>query len=241
MDAPAAQKEFDEHARDRIRRGLLRYMEQHRIGTPRLRERIMKADKRARELPLSNLQRFLAGTHRTFDTYVGMCRAFLEAEGKSLTPAFGEALALFLRRPEPTLETDGERSGEQALGDLVDKFETRITASSPDVTGAPYSELTFMPGTDKSFVLVDEVVVIPPSSETGRSQRWAYDGVAVAENGFVYVFLRNSITRRPKSYSLTPTGPAEMPVLEGEGFESPAWGRSWTYFKIHLSRPVLGG
>ena len=70
-------------------------MEEHRVGTPTLQRRIEEARPRAgASCRLSTLQRFVAGSHRTSDSYVDMCARFLESVGVSAAAGeIGETLA----------------------------------------------------------------------------------------------------------------------------------------------------
>ena len=53
-------------------------MKEHRIGVPRLRERICAAERSPEALNLKTLHRFLAGTARVNDEAVAVCARFAE-------------------------------------------------------------------------------------------------------------------------------------------------------------------
>lgn len=132
----------DDAERERVREGLTRYKEQHGgIGDPELQQRIMLAlglGKAA--LPLSTLQRFLRGKHRTGDVAVRRYKNFLE----QVAPAHPtqEYVRSFAR-----LFTAGRPNAGQVRYDLRVRpcepapgtplaFELPI--NGPDVVGYPY-------------------------------------------------------------------------------------------------------
>lgn len=94
---------YDEKERERIRRALLRYKQQHRVGVPSLQLRIAEAtgDPNPDRIPLKSLQRFLAATHRTDDALVHHCAGFLlKVAPPPAEEGLGRALAKFLNAPE---------------------------------------------------------------------------------------------------------------------------------------------
>ena len=69
---------YDELVRERVRRELVHYKEQHGIGVPALQQRIADAiEDTPDRIPLKSLQRFLAGTHRTDDALIHLIIVFL--------------------------------------------------------------------------------------------------------------------------------------------------------------------
>lgn len=69
---------YDEIVRERVRRELVHYKEQHGIGVPALQQRIADTiEDTPDRIPLKSLQRFLAGTHRTEDALVHLIIVFL--------------------------------------------------------------------------------------------------------------------------------------------------------------------
>lgn len=97
----------DTAERERVRSGLKRYKELHgAIGDPELQQRIMFAlNCGDSAVPLSTLQRFIKGTHRTDDV---MVRRYLKFLSKVAPPQasdeLGAALAKFLM---PVLDVPG--------------------------------------------------------------------------------------------------------------------------------------
>jgi hypothetical protein len=97
----------DKGERERVRSGLKRYKEMHGgIGDPELQQRIMFAlGCRESAVPLSTLQRFIRGTHRTDDAMVRRYRMFLsKVAPPAASDELGAALAKFLM---PALEEHG--------------------------------------------------------------------------------------------------------------------------------------
>ncbi len=70
---------YDDSERERIRRLLLRYKDDHSVGVPTLQLRIAESigDANPDRVPLKSLQRFIAATHRTDDALVDHCMNFL--------------------------------------------------------------------------------------------------------------------------------------------------------------------
>jgi hypothetical protein len=61
MHGAVEQQTFDAAERELIRKKLIRYMKENGIGAPKLAARIKASHPREIEIPLSTLQRFLAG------------------------------------------------------------------------------------------------------------------------------------------------------------------------------------
>ena len=99
MSEPESRTGFDQRERELVRSALRRYMEENRIGTPTLQYRIIEADPRRREIPLSTLQRFITGAHHTQDHHVALCHAFVRdlpyyGEGRDIGAARHSANAI---------------------------------------------------------------------------------------------------------------------------------------------------
>lgn len=181
-------------------------MEEHCIGTPTLQLRIIEADApRKRELPLSTLQRFLAGSHRTTDVYVEMCARFLEHVGALAERSdFGAALAAFIG--------DGETWGDRLAAEYAGDFLVR----AGEQYGPPLESFaTFSPVPGQPFLAVREKGFNLPGGEGGR-RRHPYEGVLVANLPLVHVMLRSTVTRQPKIYYLKPVDQSGKGGLAGE-------------------------
>ena len=154
MSEPESRTGFDQRERELVRSALRRYMEENRIGTPTLLYRIIEADPRRREIPLSTLQRFITGAHHTQDHHVALCHAFVRelpyyGEGRDVAQ-FGDALASFfpLRWPEPKSPSSaqgperfcrryrGSTHTEVPLGQI--RLYSRMR-STPELFVIPYS------------------------------------------------------------------------------------------------------
>jgi len=222
MNDPAQRAEFDERARERLRRQLLRYATEHGIGAPTLRDRIERADERGRELPLSTLQRFLNAKHRTLDLYVGMIAGFLAKENVSYDEAeFGRILSSFIgERAARPVDAAADNKWLQEFAGTY----THWTYGHGDVgTGELYypprgkarGSLTLSPVDGAPHLAAqrrDRIASPEAPSETFDP----YEGVALASGGALYVFMRNCLTRAPQSGFMIPrTREDDLRTLEG--------------------------
>jgi hypothetical protein len=88
--------EYDLAQRERIREALLAYVKEHKIGVPRLAQRITETVHRNPVVPVKTLQRFMKGEVRTTDLQVGFLAQFVEKISKAdPTPRLGLALNAF--------------------------------------------------------------------------------------------------------------------------------------------------
>jgi hypothetical protein len=88
--------EFDLAEREQLRQTLLAYMKEHKIGVPRLAQRVKDTVHRNPEIPIKTLQRFMKGEVRTLDMHVGFLAQFTEKVSKvDATPRLGFALSAF--------------------------------------------------------------------------------------------------------------------------------------------------
>ncbi len=126
MSDSGGREAFDDAARASIRRRLLHYMSEHRIGVIRLADRISKANRRNPEIPIKTLQRFLAGQFRTSDMYVGFFQQF--AEGLAEPDPIGElgkAMAAFFNA------TDSETYGGKFFSELSSSRDVDFSDAPP--------------------------------------------------------------------------------------------------------------
>jgi hypothetical protein len=243
MDETEIGPVFDAAERHAIRTALKRYMEHQRIGTPLLKIRIVKADKpRHREIPLSTLQRFLAGSHHTQEHHVALCHAFASA-----LPYYGQdrefceignALTAFLGTQD---DDDAMQAG--AWGSLWQHYAGAFSFwedppnPGPDSAAPPVPEETPTYGTltltavPQSFYLHARELIDGNSANDSSGFR-AAEGVMIAVGNCIYIFLRSSLTRLPKIYYLArnrsleielsgnmPFGTKPPRVFEGTSFE----------------------
>jgi hypothetical protein len=234
MNEPQVATGFDEAERGRIRAALRRYMAENRISTPTLQYRVIEADKpRHREIPLSTLQRFITGAHHTQDHHVALCHAFVRelpwyGEGQDIA-RLGQALFGFLQEPM-------DEEGRQALIETLEReftgsFETRTRPASaggafayPPEPGPADSRAIFTSAPGKPWLDAREFVTDLRNFAERPERRFTYDGVLLFAAPLVYVYLRNTLTRQPRNYSLgkvfISAGDGDVTVYEGEGFET---------------------
>jgi hypothetical protein len=109
MHGEVEQQTFDAVERELIRKKLIRYMEENGIGAPTLAERVKDSHPRKTEIPLSTLQRFLAGWGKN-KSCVALCHRFVERVVISDPVAkLGERLSIFY----------GASNGHDYSGDYV--------------------------------------------------------------------------------------------------------------------------
>lgn len=173
-----------DHERDRVREALKRYKHaQGDIGDPELHQRMMHVLKCLDEhLPLSTLQRFLKGTHRTADRMVLKYKAFLDQTPKASTyEKMGEALVTFfayegfknvLLKPDPGMARRFGRKYRVYLRGKREYLEGTEPIEHPDFPiiddpwtytpyEIPYSILEFRPVPESPFLRVFDRVYNP--------------------------------------------------------------------------------
>jgi len=215
--APAKNR-FGQADRDRIRRALLRYMQERAIGVPTLQNEIAKANGLSPDrVPLKTLQRFLGNTHRSNDAMVRFCDHFIgsAADTDSVT-AFGEQVAAFLGvwrsghdcRPVPP-ELAGSFAGRTKRA-MDPGVTMRVLLKDRPADSVPFSEveIELLPG--RAFASIQESVVnwnrqaFDPSHGVGETMpRRAYEGIVIYPNGSLFALMRNVLTGTPRVYWLT--------------------------------------
>ncbi|CAH1666185.1 conserved hypothetical protein [Hyphomicrobiales bacterium] len=218
--APAKNR-FDQTDRERIRRALLRYMQQHAVGVPTLQKEIATANKLGLDrVPLKTLQRFLGNTHRSNDAMVRFCHQFAEAllEDDPLD-RLGEELAAF----HAVSASNGEQisslpSLEQCSGTFegIGPVQAKgIVAYDPQKV-TKVSALTLSARRASPFMRAAEIVSNwRYEAEPQGPARRSYEGVAVMTSTGLLVALRNNLTGAPRTYWLA-AGPEG---LAGQGAE----------------------
>ncbi len=226
----AARKEqtrFDQADRERIRRALLRYMEENRIGVPTLQKLIAEANDLALDyLPLKTLQRFLGDTHRSNDIMVRFCHRFAAGlPDDDPLASFGEAVAVFGGAP-----VDG--TGWWPLpADMIGTFEGRGDPAKSGMTvtpdgfdhWVPFSTLTVAALPARPFAIVDERVTNWNRQAAGgphvSAVRRSYEGVLFHPAGAYCALMRNVLTGTLRLYWLGPVAGERFPFA-GHGHES---------------------
>jgi uncharacterized protein len=168
---------FDDTARASIRRRLLCYMAEHRIGVIRLADRISKANRRNPEIPIKTLQRFIAGNFRTSDMYVGFFQQFTEnLPEPDPIGELGKAMAAFLNAKDSDV--------------YQGSFLSRISAGNGTNSVSYQSQITI--AADQNFCRVVE------RSTEGRLI--VCDGILVAQGRTAVVSLQDRTTKAPRQY-----------------------------------------
>lgn len=219
--ARAAPKQtyFDAAERDRIRRALLRYMEENRIGVPTLQRAVAEAHGIVLDrIPLKTLQRFLADTHRVNDMMVRFCRDFLrDLPDDDPLDLYGAQLAAFHATPDGGLQLALEQytGAFEGIGQVRPQGMVALNRERDEKT-VKVSDLTFTARPTAAFLRAAETVSNwRNEAEPEGTVRRAYEGVAVATATGLLVSLRNSLTGAPRTYWLT----AEPEGLAGQGAE----------------------
>jgi hypothetical protein len=140
-------KEFDTAARDRVRRKIIQYMADHRIGVIKLAGRITQASPRKPEIPIKTLQRFLAGRHRTNDMYVRFFQHFAEGLpdpdpigelGRSMAAIYGAVGPLEPFGPEPLRQYQVIAERDEAHSNITVTPDGKFRRLHEVVSGAGY-------------------------------------------------------------------------------------------------------
>lgn len=210
-------------------------MAAHQIGVPTLREEIIAADTpRHRDVPLSTLQRFLAGRHRTQDHHVDLCAVFAAKHpGDSAQDRAGElgaALCGFF--PE------AESLSENWVGDRHKAMAYDLKAR-PSGRGRPpstqYARFTFEKSPHGShFYWRDESRPDDPDSRHTQldGPKFRYEGVAVQiEKGLMLGVSRDMLTRKPRIALMTKK-PDSVGYPGGEFTCEMLSGTDMGYFKV---------
>lgn len=245
-----AKNRFDLADRDRIRRTLLRYMQQRAIGVPTLQKEITAANNLSLDrVPLKTLQRFLGDTHRSNDALIRFCAQFVATLPDSdPLAAFGEQMAAFLGvwrdghdcRPVPpeiagTYQSRARRAAEAGGGMRVYRGDAE--------DWVPFSAVEIDTTPAHPFALVREFVSNWDRRSAGDAcaetiPRRTYEGIAIHPNGSFFIVMRNVLTGTPRVYWLDWAADGR---LGGQGHESragldagPATGAS-----PHSTTPVI--
>lgn len=205
---------FDLADRDRIRRALLRYMQQRAIGVPTLQKEIAAANDLALDrVPLKTLQRFLGDTHRSNDALIRFCAQFVASLPESdPLAAFGEQMAAFLG-----VWQDGHDC-RPVPPEMAGRFNARARRAADPGGGmrvyrgdaedwVPYSAVEIEPAPSHPFAIVREFVSNWDRRPTAEARattapRRAYEGITIHPNGSFFVVMRNVLTGAPRIYWL---------------------------------------
>lgn len=208
---PEMRPAYDERARERIRRALHGYKEQHAIGVPALQLRIAEAIGDGPDrIPIKSLQRFLAGTHRTEDALVHHCTEFLSAVAPPpVEEELGMALARFMPvapdteeqvqnfsgtyqthirqvKPGPAQAVPGSRG---VVVDIKQRTEPGFSIPWSVLTLQADPELKFLRTSESRFIL-DQDAEPPANPASGAFT--AYSGIFVPCGNKEYLILARS-------------------------------------------------
>ena len=185
------QQTFDVAERELIRKKLIRYAKENGIGAGRLATEITASHPRGTELPVSTLQRFLAGRSKN-KSCVALCHHFVERRTISdPSAALGERLFIFY----------GAGNGRDYSG----TYRCDIgTTDAAETEFAGHSKINIV--ADAGFWRVTETTV-PDLS------RAIYDGVLVCSGDAAVVVLKDRVAGLARSYMLWP----ENEILHGHG------------------------
>jgi len=173
---------FDGGERELIRKKLIRYMKENSIGTPKLAERIKASHPRNTEIPLSTLQRFLAGRGKN-ESCVALCHRFVERVAISdPIVKLGERLSHFYGASDGR-EYAGVYVGEGAL------LGTNLA------TVRIRQKLEIVISADAGFWRVKE-------KTTSDLYSAVYDGVLVCSGNAALVVLKDRLAGLARSYML---------------------------------------
>ena len=185
------QQTFDVAERELIRKKLIRYAKENGTGAGRLATEITASHPRGTELPVSTLQRFLAGRSKN-KSCVALCHHFVERRTISdPSAALGERLFVFY----------GAGNGRDYSGTY--RCDIRTTDAA-ETEFAGNSEINI--AADTGFWRVTETTV-PDLS------RAIYDGVLVCSGDAAVVVLKDRLAGLARSYMLWP----ENEILHGHG------------------------
>lgn len=192
---------YENEDRDQIRRDLIAYCTQHRIGSPTLQSRIATANDRTHdEVNNKTLQRFLAGKHRTNDAFVWLCHKFLLGTD-TIDPvkSFGDAASQFFTHV----------SEPDSLAAVTGDYE--IAIKGDDAGGiSESSRLVLSPVAERSYLRAAEEV---SRGDDDNSHLTQFEGVAFLRPRGLSLILRDNLTRRQKwhlYYRAAPTMPNEF-------------------------------
>lgn len=199
MDAtPGEKSDFSAQDRERIRSTLIRYMKEHGIGVPTLGARIAKAtDRPSHLIPIKTLQRFLAGSHRTYDVFVGYCHTFIG----TLPPA---------QTTDPLLAFLQLLPGASAIEDTT--FPENADCYIDDNAESPtfYSVLHVLPSAGAALAIRE--TILNPARKPGvtavvRNDKSAasltYEGLLINLDGMHIAVLRSPLSGRPRVHCIT--------------------------------------
>ena len=185
-----------------IRRTLNDYMEHHGIGVAELARRIAQGAGRAPgDVSDTKLLRFLAGRERAAGELAGLCATFAERQTEALDPAtaLGDALAAFGQ-----CDADEERRAAVCGTYEVTVHLPAIESYSMKEPAVAHGTITFAPVAGRPYLRAVERARDRSSIRLREEAApdHVFEGVALMQAHGLALFLRDTLTRRPKIYVL---------------------------------------
>lgn len=228
MQKDTVKKTFDIQERDRMRSSLLRYMQENRIGVPSLQVRIAHAAGRSVDLiPLKTLQRFLAHSHRTNDSFLIPVYQFsADLPVREENASIGQILARFFGgvAKEETAEHDARAGLSGSFAVFVEKDPPKVLGRKDKPFRARKSNLSARSDERRGVsVLVEEVLLKDDGGPVHKDSefRHRYEGFALDHSAPIIALLRNVLTGFPKSYWLYPDGQRFYGYVSARGLNEP--------------------
>lgn len=247
---PRRQIAFDAAERERIRRALVAYARDNRIGAPNLHLHI--AEKTGRTVDqlgaLKTLQRFLIGEGRVNDGFVAACAAFVERAG-AMTPhdELARDLGAFFSRDiaeQPADEVPSRLAGdyevwagETTFANL--KVQIKGEDMNPDVA---YGRCRIS-GAGRGLKVHETEAAPGSGAAEGAFRPPAHDGMMLYFDPLIFVLMKNKLTRLPRVYWLREQQDGRLAghAMHGDpvepGFDFPPYSRLRNY----ELRPIAKG
>jgi hypothetical protein len=202
------QTKFDAADRDRLRRALLGYARENRIGAPNLQLRIADTTGRSiDQIPLKTLQRFLKDEGRTNDGFLIPIAEFVTA-AEAATPhdELARDLGAFFSRDEAdrsAAEVPERFCGEYEVwagGARFTDFKVQIKgeAANPDVA---YGRCRIS-GSGRGLKVHETETGPGSGGADGAYRPPANEGMMLFFDPLVFILLKNALTRLPRVYWL---------------------------------------
>lgn len=247
---PRRQTKFDAAERERIRRALLAYARENRIGSPNLQLHI--AEKTGRTVDqlgaLKTLQRFLLGEGRVNDGFVAACALFAERAG-AMTPhdELARDLGAFFARDiadHPADEVPSRFAGDYAIwaGETTFanlKVQIKGQDKNPDV---PYGRCRIS-GSGRGLKVVETGATPGSDGADGAIRPAANEGMMLYFNPLIFVLMKNRLTRLPRIYWLREQqdGGLAGHAMQGDPVESDNDYPPYSRLRNYQLRPVVKG
>lgn len=205
---PRRQIAFDASERERIRRALLAYARDNRIGAPNLHLHI--AEKTGRTIDqlgaLKTLQRFLIGEGRVNDGFVAACAAFVERAG-AMTPhdELARDLGAFFSRniaEQPADEVPSRLAGDYEVWAGETTFANlKVQIKGEDMNSDVAYGRCRISGAGRGLK-VHETEAPESGAAEGAFRPPAHDGMMLYFDPLIFVLMKNKLTRLPRVYWL---------------------------------------